>query len=243
MRSSNACGHCCGSDDEPPLTQFLAEQLGTAHWFDPQPAATDLGWTPTVTIDEGLRRLADWYSVRNHTTPIEGAGRYPRRASATWQSGSCNGLQSRVPGFNSRRRLRKPPGHGPRRGRGHVVVTENRTRPSHGNLASEVGQAPCDVAATSRGRVVSPTGDTARGLLLAPIWFGRGSTHVGDACHPLLSSLLRCAACAIGRESAVVVWSLGEHRPSARKSHQCATTHSSLTHSNRGANDRGICGP
>ncbi len=48
--------------DEPPLTRFLAEQLGTAHWFDPRPAAHDLGWAPTVTIDDGLRRLAEWYA-------------------------------------------------------------------------------------------------------------------------------------------------------------------------------------
>jgi nucleoside-diphosphate-sugar epimerase len=48
--------------DEPPLTRFLAEQLGTAHWFDPRPAARDLAWTPTVSIDEGLGRLADWYA-------------------------------------------------------------------------------------------------------------------------------------------------------------------------------------
>jgi nucleoside-diphosphate-sugar epimerase len=47
--------------DEPPLTQFLAEQLGTAHWFDPRPARDDLGWTPVVSIDEGLARLAAWY--------------------------------------------------------------------------------------------------------------------------------------------------------------------------------------
>ena len=47
--------------DEPPLTRFLAEQLGTAHWFDPRPARDDLGWGPDVTIDEGLRRLADWF--------------------------------------------------------------------------------------------------------------------------------------------------------------------------------------
>ncbi|MEO6124738.1 MAG: NAD-dependent epimerase/dehydratase family protein [Ilumatobacteraceae bacterium] len=47
---------------EPPLTHFLAEQLGTAHWFDPRPARDDLGWSPTVSIDEGLRRLAEWYS-------------------------------------------------------------------------------------------------------------------------------------------------------------------------------------
>jgi nucleoside-diphosphate-sugar epimerase len=47
---------------EPPLTRFLAEQLGTAHWFDPRPAREDLGWSPTVTIDEGLRRLAAWFA-------------------------------------------------------------------------------------------------------------------------------------------------------------------------------------
>jgi nucleoside-diphosphate-sugar epimerase len=52
------------STNEPPLTRFLAEQLGTAHWFDPRPAHDDLGWTPTVTIDEGLRRLAAWFAVR-----------------------------------------------------------------------------------------------------------------------------------------------------------------------------------
>ena len=49
--------------DEPPLTRFLAEQLGTAHSFDPRPAARDLGWAPTVSIDDGLRRLAEWYAT------------------------------------------------------------------------------------------------------------------------------------------------------------------------------------
>ena len=48
-------------DDEPPLTRFLAEQLGTAHWFDPRPARDDLDWTPRVSIDEGLQRLAEWF--------------------------------------------------------------------------------------------------------------------------------------------------------------------------------------
>ncbi len=57
-------------DDEPPLTQFLAEQLGTAHWFDPRPARDDLGWTPGVSIEEGLARLADWYAAdRDRTAP------------------------------------------------------------------------------------------------------------------------------------------------------------------------------
>ena len=44
-------------DDEPPITRFLAEQLGTAHWFDPRPARDDLGWSPTVSLDEGFERL------------------------------------------------------------------------------------------------------------------------------------------------------------------------------------------
>lgn len=50
-----------GATTEPPVTRFLAEQLGTAHWFDPRPARDDLGWQPTVTLDEGLLRLAAWF--------------------------------------------------------------------------------------------------------------------------------------------------------------------------------------
>lgn len=56
--------------DEPPLTQFLAEQLGTAHWFDPRPARDDLGWTPTVSIDDGLARLADWFANDRSPTAL-----------------------------------------------------------------------------------------------------------------------------------------------------------------------------
>ncbi|RWZ68037.1 NAD-dependent epimerase/dehydratase family protein [Labedella populi] len=44
--------------DEPPMTRFLAEQLSTAHWFDQRATRRDLDWTPTVSLDEGLRRLA-----------------------------------------------------------------------------------------------------------------------------------------------------------------------------------------
>jgi 2-alkyl-3-oxoalkanoate reductase len=56
-----------GTDTEPPLTRFLAEQLGTAHWFDPRPARIDLGWTPTTTIDQGLAELSDWFT--SHPAP------------------------------------------------------------------------------------------------------------------------------------------------------------------------------
>ncbi len=46
----------------PPLTRFLAEQLATAHWFDQRRTRTALRWQPTVNLDEGFRRLSDWYS-------------------------------------------------------------------------------------------------------------------------------------------------------------------------------------
>lgn len=45
-------------DEEPPMTRFLARQLGTAHWFDISAARRDLGYAPRVGLDEGLRRLA-----------------------------------------------------------------------------------------------------------------------------------------------------------------------------------------
>lgn len=47
---------------DPPLTHFLAEQLSTAHWFDQRQTREALGWSPRVSLEEGFRRLADWYS-------------------------------------------------------------------------------------------------------------------------------------------------------------------------------------
>ena len=47
--------------DEPPMTEFLAEQLSTAHWFDQRRTRERLKWTPSVTMDEGFERLAAWY--------------------------------------------------------------------------------------------------------------------------------------------------------------------------------------
>lgn len=47
-----------GRDAEPLMTRFVARQLSTAHWFDPEPARRDLGYAPKVSIAEGLDRLA-----------------------------------------------------------------------------------------------------------------------------------------------------------------------------------------
>lgn len=48
-------------DDEPPITSFLAEQLATAHWFDQRETRDALGWQPAVSLDEGFRRLGEWF--------------------------------------------------------------------------------------------------------------------------------------------------------------------------------------
>ncbi|MDQ0825332.1 nucleoside-diphosphate-sugar epimerase [Arthrobacter sp. B2I5] len=53
-----------GKQDEPPMTKFLAEQLSTAHWFDQRETRKLLDWTPAVSIDEGLGRLAAHYGSR-----------------------------------------------------------------------------------------------------------------------------------------------------------------------------------
>ncbi len=46
------------------MTRFLAEQLSTAHWFDQRETRELLDWTPAVSIDEGLARLADAHAAR-----------------------------------------------------------------------------------------------------------------------------------------------------------------------------------
>ena len=46
---------------QPPVTRFLAEQMSTAHWFDQRRTREALRWTPTVSIAEGLERLAAHY--------------------------------------------------------------------------------------------------------------------------------------------------------------------------------------
>ena len=46
---------------EPPMTRFLAEQLSTTHWYDISAARRDFGYTPQVSMDDGLARLAAWW--------------------------------------------------------------------------------------------------------------------------------------------------------------------------------------
>jgi nucleoside-diphosphate-sugar epimerase len=45
---------------EPPMTRFLAAQLGRSHWFDISAARRDFGYQPTVSTAEGMERLRAW---------------------------------------------------------------------------------------------------------------------------------------------------------------------------------------
>jgi len=49
---------------EPQMTRFVARELSTSHWFDISAAKRDLGYTPAVSTEEGLRRLAQWLPLR-----------------------------------------------------------------------------------------------------------------------------------------------------------------------------------
>lgn len=44
---------------EPPMSRFLALQLGMSHYFDIQRSRDDFGYAPRVSSEEGMRRLGD----------------------------------------------------------------------------------------------------------------------------------------------------------------------------------------
>jgi len=43
---------------DPPMTRFLAAQLAKSHYFDISAAQRDFGYSPRVSTEEGMRRLA-----------------------------------------------------------------------------------------------------------------------------------------------------------------------------------------
>lgn len=48
-----------GRSSQPPMTRFLAEQLGTAHWFDQRRTRQALNWAPRVNLDKGFQLLRE----------------------------------------------------------------------------------------------------------------------------------------------------------------------------------------
>ena len=49
---------------EPPMTRFLAAQLGTSQWFDISAAKRDFGYEPQISTTEGMQRLRSWLTAR-----------------------------------------------------------------------------------------------------------------------------------------------------------------------------------
>lgn len=56
-RAAGAVAERLWRSGEPPLTRFIADQLGTAHWFDVDEARQALGWVPRVSLEEGFALL------------------------------------------------------------------------------------------------------------------------------------------------------------------------------------------
>ncbi|MCL1123724.1 NAD-dependent epimerase/dehydratase family protein [Shewanella surugensis] len=51
--------------NEPIMTRFVARQLSTHHYFDISAAKQDLGYTPLISIDEGMQLLKCWLDRDN----------------------------------------------------------------------------------------------------------------------------------------------------------------------------------
>ena len=46
-------------EGEPRVTRFLVEELSTAHWFDISAAKNDLGYKPSLTMEQAFARLQE----------------------------------------------------------------------------------------------------------------------------------------------------------------------------------------
>ncbi len=53
---------------EPPMTRFIAAELAKDHWFNPTAAHRDLGYTPRISMAEGMETLVA--SLRNISQSI-----------------------------------------------------------------------------------------------------------------------------------------------------------------------------
>ncbi|QFU21970.1 NAD-dependent epimerase/dehydratase family protein [Shewanella eurypsychrophilus] len=49
-----------GKTDEPMMTRFVAKQLSTSHYFDISAAKTDFGYSPIISIDQGMVKLRQY---------------------------------------------------------------------------------------------------------------------------------------------------------------------------------------
>lgn len=62
-----------GIKTEPFMTRFIAKQLSVAHWYDLSAAKRDLGYSPKISIEEGMQRLQQALADDDHSLE-QGAG-------------------------------------------------------------------------------------------------------------------------------------------------------------------------
>ena len=58
---------CFRLDKEPRMTRFLAEQLAKSHYFSSARAQNDLGYSPIITTEQGMKHLVEWINVYENT--------------------------------------------------------------------------------------------------------------------------------------------------------------------------------
>ncbi len=54
--------------DQPPMTRFLAEQLGKSHWFSVEKAKRDFGYAPVVAPATGMKNMLEHFNANFSTT-------------------------------------------------------------------------------------------------------------------------------------------------------------------------------
>ncbi len=60
-----------GTESDPPITRFVAEQLATAHWFDQRQTRELLDWRPRVALAEGFAALSRYQAaIRPRVDPV-----------------------------------------------------------------------------------------------------------------------------------------------------------------------------
>jgi nucleoside-diphosphate-sugar epimerase len=47
-------------EGEPPVTRFMACALARSHWYDPGPAANDLGYVPRIPLEQARQAVVAW---------------------------------------------------------------------------------------------------------------------------------------------------------------------------------------
>jgi len=52
------------SQKEPLLTRFVVNELTTSHWFDTSAAREDIGYSPSISLDQGFVLLRKWFKTQ-----------------------------------------------------------------------------------------------------------------------------------------------------------------------------------